>query len=75
MATSASIGFLGATLEPHVRQFDLTPVLLGKNTENFLIESYWETDILNFCFDSNRNCFYNKWWILCSHGTGMGMDG
>lgn len=29
MATSASIGFLGATLEPHVRQFDLTPILLG----------------------------------------------
>lgn len=28
-ATSASIGFLGATLEPHVRQFDLSPVLLG----------------------------------------------
>ncbi|XP_031635740.1 MFS-type transporter SLC18B1-like [Contarinia nasturtii] len=29
MATSASIGFLGATLEPHLRQFDLSPVLLG----------------------------------------------
>lgn len=28
-ATSASIGFLGATLEPHLRQFDLSPVLLG----------------------------------------------
>lgn len=31
MAASASIGFLGATLEPHLRIFDLTPVLLGKN--------------------------------------------
>lgn len=30
MATSASIGFLGALLEPHLRQFDLSPVLLGK---------------------------------------------
>ncbi|XP_055384964.1 MFS-type transporter SLC18B1-like isoform X2 [Condylostylus longicornis] len=28
-ATSASIGFLNATLEPHLRQFNLTPVLLG----------------------------------------------
>lgn len=30
MATSASIGFLGATLEPHLRQFDLTAILLGE---------------------------------------------
>lgn len=29
-ATSASIGFLAATLEPHLRQFDLSPVLLGE---------------------------------------------
>lgn len=29
-ATSTSIGFLGATLEPHLRQFGLSPVLLGK---------------------------------------------
>ena len=28
-ATSASIGFIGATLEPHLRQFDLSPILLG----------------------------------------------
>lgn len=28
-ATSASIGFLGATLEPHLRQFDLEPIFLG----------------------------------------------
>lgn len=28
-ATSTSIGFLGATLEPHLRQFNLTPVILG----------------------------------------------
>lgn len=28
-ATSASIGFLGATLEPHLRQFELSPILLG----------------------------------------------
>ncbi|XP_058823767.1 MFS-type transporter SLC18B1-like isoform X1 [Topomyia yanbarensis] len=28
-ATSASIGFLSATLEPHLRQFDLSPILLG----------------------------------------------
>ncbi|KAG4080250.1 hypothetical protein HA402_010742 [Bradysia odoriphaga] len=28
-ATSASIGFLSATLEPHLRQFDLGPILLG----------------------------------------------
>ncbi|XP_055696245.1 MFS-type transporter SLC18B1-like isoform X1 [Lutzomyia longipalpis] len=28
-ATSSSIGFLTAVLEPHVRQFDLGPVLLG----------------------------------------------
>jgi MFS family permease len=29
LATSASIGFLGATLEPHLRQFKLSPVVLG----------------------------------------------
>lgn len=29
MATSASIGFLTAVLEPHLRQFDLGPVVLG----------------------------------------------
>lgn len=28
-ATSASIGFISATLEPHLRQFDLTAVQLG----------------------------------------------
>ncbi|XP_063708219.1 MFS-type transporter SLC18B1-like isoform X2 [Culicoides brevitarsis] len=28
-ATSASIGFISATLEPHLRQFELGPVLLG----------------------------------------------
>lgn len=28
-ATSASIGFLGATLEPHLRTFKLSPILLG----------------------------------------------
>lgn len=28
-ATSASIGFIGATLEPHLRQFNLKPILLG----------------------------------------------
>ncbi|XP_055609411.1 MFS-type transporter SLC18B1-like isoform X2 [Uranotaenia lowii] len=28
-ATSASIGFLSATLEPHLRQFNLSPVILG----------------------------------------------
>lgn len=28
-ATSTSIGFLSATLEPHLRDFDLSPVLLG----------------------------------------------
>ncbi|XP_035897181.1 MFS-type transporter SLC18B1-like [Anopheles stephensi] len=28
-ATSASIGFLSATMEPHLRQFDLSPILLG----------------------------------------------
>uniref|UniRef100_A0A8D8DQT2 MFS-type transporter SLC18B1 n=1 Tax=Culex pipiens TaxID=7175 RepID=A0A8D8DQT2_CULPI len=28
-ATSASIGFLSATLEPHLRQFDLGPIVLG----------------------------------------------
>lgn len=29
IATSASIGFISATLEPHLRQFDLTAILLG----------------------------------------------
>lgn len=29
IAASASIGFLAATLEPHLRPFDLSPVLLG----------------------------------------------
>lgn len=29
-ATSASIGFLSATLEPHLRQFELGPILLGQ---------------------------------------------
>jgi hypothetical protein len=28
-ATSASIGFISATLEPHLRQFDLTAIQLG----------------------------------------------
>lgn len=28
-ATSASIGFISATLEPHLRDFNLTPVVLG----------------------------------------------
>jgi len=28
-ATSASIGFIGATLEPHLRSFKMTPVMLG----------------------------------------------
>lgn len=28
-ATSASIGFISATLEPHLRDFNLTPILLG----------------------------------------------
>lgn len=30
-ATSASIGFLSATLEPHLRQFELGPILLGNS--------------------------------------------
>lgn len=29
IATSMSIGFLQATLEPHLRQFDLSPIVLG----------------------------------------------
>lgn len=29
IVTSMSIGFLQATLEPHLRQFDMKPVLLG----------------------------------------------
>lgn len=29
MATSASIGFLTAVLEPHLRQFHLGPIVLG----------------------------------------------
>jgi hypothetical protein len=29
IVTSVSIGFLQATLEPHLRQFDLSPVVLG----------------------------------------------
>jgi len=29
IATSISVGFLGATLEPHLRQFELSPVWLG----------------------------------------------
>lgn len=29
VATSMSIGFLQATLEPHLRQFNLQPVVLG----------------------------------------------
>lgn len=37
MATSASIGFLGATLEPHLRQFDLTAILLGE----IQLEAFW----------------------------------
>lgn len=37
MATSASIGFLGATLEPHLRQFDLSPVLLGNYRIYFIV--------------------------------------
>lgn len=28
-ATSASIGFIAATLEPHLRQFDLSAVMIG----------------------------------------------
>lgn len=29
MAASASIGFISATLEPHLRQFNLGPILVG----------------------------------------------
>ncbi|CAB3221001.1 unnamed protein product [Arctia plantaginis] len=29
MSTSASIGFLQATLEPHLRQFEFSPIILG----------------------------------------------
>lgn len=29
IATSMSIGFLQATLEPHLRQFNLPPIILG----------------------------------------------
>ncbi len=29
---SVSLGFLQATLEPHLRQFELSPVLMGKST-------------------------------------------
>lgn len=29
IATSMSIGFLQATLEPHLREFDLSPVIVG----------------------------------------------
>lgn len=29
VVTSMSIGFLQATLEPHLRQFELTPITLG----------------------------------------------
>jgi MFS family permease len=29
IAASISIGFMSATLEPHLRQFELTPVLMG----------------------------------------------
>lgn len=29
ISTSASIGFLTAVLEPHLRQFGLSPILLG----------------------------------------------
>lgn len=29
IVTSMSIGFLQATMEPHLRQFDLSPVVLG----------------------------------------------
>jgi len=29
IATSMSIGFLQATLEPHLRQFKMSPVVLG----------------------------------------------
>lgn len=46
MATSASIGFLGATLEPHLRQFDLGPILLGEclaeMAANFHEFPYWQ---------------------------------
>lgn len=74
MATSASIGFLGATLEPHLRQFDLGPILLGECSAKaqhfggFLIYDFPSSVPL-------RRCVHHKWRLLCSDSANLGMDG
>ena len=34
LCASSSIGFLLTSLEPHMRQFNLTPLVMGKSTNN-----------------------------------------
>lgn len=69
MATSASIGFLGATLEPHLRQFNLSPVLLGKFDSVTIMN---KLNSISFWF---RCCLHHKWWILRTDSTNLGMAG
>lgn len=59
IATSMSIGFLQATLEPHLRQFNLSPVILGlmfvinggtyaltAPAWGWLCDSYWHPKVI-----------------------------
>ena len=62
IATSMSIGFLQATLEPHLRQFNLSPVVLGlmfvinggtyaltAPAWGWLCDNYWHPKVISYC--------------------------
>lgn len=72
MAASASIGFLGATLEPHLRGFNLTPVVTGKI---FLLKSCEIQWTISLYFVRNRRCLRYQWRFLCIDRAFLGMDG
>lgn len=61
IATSMSIGFLQATLEPHLRQFNLSPVVLGlmfvinggtyalaAPAWGWLCDNYWHPKVISY---------------------------
>jgi len=62
IATSMSIGFLQATLEPHLRQFNLSPVVLGlmfvinggtyaitAPAWGWLCDNHWHPKVIPYC--------------------------
>lgn len=70
VATSASIGFLAATLEPHLRQFDLSPVLLGKTSNQLVIDQF---HIKSFSISLHRCRIHYSRRIVCDNGTHLGL--